>query len=315
MPISINVLNISKTNPTIIKTSSDGRIIIIGVQTDNNLNISKDYGNTWNKIYFGLLIGFSSSINVELISYNISSSGQFITLLCYNNTNKNNYIIISNDYGNNFQQKKDFQQNPTLVISKSIISISSSYEYQIVCTYNSSSNTYINIYLSNDYGTTFNPITLSSTYYNLNCVAMSSSGKYIIIGTSYNNEQSPYYLSSDYGNTFTKYLSNIPYSDTKWSLINMSANGQYIIGIDSVNNNILTSVDYGKTWNYKNYPYSIVSCEMSANGQYITLLDSDGNIYYSVTPYANLSISNNVNIINDLSLNGRAFINNIVIQF
>ena len=95
----------------------------------------------------------------------------------------------------------------------------------------------------------------------------------------------------------------------------MSANGQYIIGIDSVNNNILTSVDYGKTWNYKNYPYSIVSCEMSANGQYITLLDSFGNIYYSVTPYANLSISNNVNIINDLSLNGRAFINNIVIQF
>jgi hypothetical protein len=147
----------------------------------------------------------------------------------------------------------------------------------------------------------------------------SSSGKYIAIGTKLTEfiqkPKSPIYFSSDYGDTFEDYSSNIPYNDNVWDEINMSANGQYIIGIDSTNKRILKSVNYGKTWNFINTPNKIISSEMSANGQYITLIDELGYSYYSVTPYVNLSVSNNLNVMNDLSLNGRAFINNIVIQF
>jgi hypothetical protein len=306
---------------TIIKTTSDGSIIYIGNKNEKNLFFSNDYGNTWIK---------TKDINIgsvyNLLNFSISSNGKLIILLCYyRNIDYYVYFFYSDDYGNNFNQNYYIDLtiynsiNSINQINNSIINMSSSGQYQIFYL----TNTIIsNIYISNDYGLNWNTINniSSNNISSISSISISSSGKYIAIGTILNKTistsiKSPLYFSSDYGNTFNDYSSKIPYSPNNWNIINMSANGQYIIGIDSNYNKILTSINYGNTWNYIDTPYSIVSSEMSANGQYITLIDSLGNIYYSVTPYINISISNNLIVNNDMSLNGRAFINSPVIQF
>jgi hypothetical protein len=309
-PIPTNLIQ------TIIKTTSDGSIIYIGNKNKNNLLFSNDYGNTWSNTGN---INYGSVYN--LLYFSISSNGELIILLCYYENIGNNiyYFFNSDDYGKNFNQNYNIDlsiYNSINPIKNSIINMSSSGQYQIFYL----TNTIIsNIYISNNYGLEWKTINNISSN-NISCISISSSGKYIAIGTILNNTisssiNSPLYFSSDYGNTFNDYSLKIPYTPNNWNIINMSANGQYIIGIDSSYNKILTSINYGNTWNYIDTPYSIVSSEMSANGQYITLIDSLGNIYYSVTPYINISISNNLIVNNDMSLNGRAFINSPVIQF
>jgi len=304
---------------TIIKTTSDGSIIYIGNKNTTFLIFSNDYGNSWQKT-----VNFNNGAVYNLLNFNISSNGQLILLLCYyydSNSNYNIYLFNSNDYGKNFINKYidilfDFKY--TIPIDNSIINMSSSGQYQIFYLTNTINSI---IYISNNYGLNWNTINniSSNNISSISSISISSSGKYIAIGTILNNTistslTSPLYFSSDYGNTFNDYSSKITFANN-WNIINMSANGQYIIGIDSGYNKILTSINYGNTWNYINTPYSIISSEMSANGQYITLIDSLGNIYYSVTPYINISISNNLIVNNDMLLNGRAFINSPVIQF
>jgi hypothetical protein len=318
--INNTLSGISNTNQIdSLSISSDGSIIFFGSKSDTNLYISDDYGNTWNK---------SKNFNGTtyfLSSFAISSNGKYVTALCYNTSSSSNIlyrIFYLSDYNRDFDLVEDkIQQHNTspILINKSIMSMSSSGQYQIICinNNNTTSTSYSNIYVSKNYGLNWSniPNTSSQIYNGLNSVSMSSSGKYIIIGTSITNSLSPFYFSSNYGNTFNEYFPTIPYSPNNWNFTNISSNGQYIIGIDSSNNKIVTSVNYGNTWNYINTLYSIISSAISSNGQYITLIDSLGNIYYSITPYINMSISNNLIVSNDSFLFGRAFINSPVIQF
>ena len=99
----------------------------------------------------------------------------------------------------------------------------------------------------------------------------------------------------------------------------MSANGQYIVAVCLTigsTNGMLSSVDYGQTWNIGTAPSSAWNCvKMSANGQYITAIVKDGYIYNSVTPYVNISISNNLIVYRDVSFNARLFLGGPTFQF
>ena len=129
------------------------------------------------------------------------------------------------------------------------------------------------------------------------------------------------FVSTNYGVTFTAV--GPPYSGNnnyQWTSISMSANGEYITAVSAFtgggNNGILSSVNYGATWNIGTASSAAWSCvAMSTNAQYITAVVNGGYIFNSVTPYINLSISNNLIVYRDCSFNARVFIGGPIFQF
>ena len=100
----------------------------------------------------------------------------------------------------------------------------------------------------------------------------------------------------------------------------VSSNGQYLIasGNDVNSSNILlASTNYGTSWDFVDSSpnVSLNSICISANGQYITGCVYGGFLYNSVTPYINMSISNNLIVYNDVSFNNRLFLGGPVFQF
>ena len=167
------------------------------------------------------------------------------------------------------------------------IAISSSGQYQLA------SNCISGIFLSSDYGESFNKI----SSYLLDDIAISSSGQYqygISHDTFYKSEncgntwicssilddglksistsssgqyisilnENLIYLSSDYGNTFF----SLSLGGTK---ISMSSNGQYQT---VVNDYIYVSSDFGYTWSQKNIINLCSSVCISSSGQYQTVV-------------------------------------------
>ena len=100
-----------------------------------------------------------------------------------------------------------------------------------------------------------------------------------------------------------------------WKGIAISGNGKFQMAL-SYENGIYASNSYGAENTWYNVPSQIqidtnfVSIAMSSNGQYLTIVNNSDTIYYSVTPYINLSASNNLNIYGDTLLNQRLIVNN-----
>jgi len=194
------------------------------------------------------------------------------------------------------------------------IAVSATGQYQIACNGsvdgNSGSYTSGYLYISNNYGVTWNQVNLSVTYYNSGgsqitvstgpfySVSVSSTGQYMIALlnaaaingyalTTNSNYTYCVYTSNNYGVTWK--TSNIQYKLCYASAI--SATGQYQIFIQnnmndnytSPANNIYISFDYGNTFSsYGNINY-MTDVAMSATGQYVTITQgtSTGYIYTS----------------------------------
>ncbi len=129
------------------------------------------------------------------------------------------------------------------------------------------------IYLSNDYGDTWNP-SQQNLNQMWNTIAISESGDLIIAGTLY----SYLYKSKDHGITWNKccYVH-------QWNSLAISDNGQYITG-GIVNGFLKISNDFGETWestakefNKKNW----ISVKISKTGKQQTALSVDDGIYIS----------------------------------
>jgi hypothetical protein len=178
----------------------------------------------------------------------------------------------------------------------------------------------ITAFISNNYGQTWKAIILPYNDY-LNCASISSSGQYICIGRASMTATNNLFVSSNYGATFTAVGPVYSGLNTYlWSSVSMSANGQYITAVSSAtnsnNNSMISSVNYGITWNTGTASSATWSgVTMSANAQYITAVVNGGYIFNSVTPYVNLSISNNLIVYRDCSFNARLFVGGPIFQF
>ena len=131
------------------------------------------------------------------------------------------------------------------------------------------------LYLSSNFGANWilNPGSVSTGQ--LECIAMSGTGQYMLL--SAHGQSSPLflYMSSNFGNSWTN-LTTHPQLSAATSIINfyhpaVSQSGQYIsIATRGDNNNVRISSDYGITWGggitTTGWAYGNV---MSGNGQYM----------------------------------------------
>lgn len=134
------------------------------------------------------------------------------------------------------------------------------------------------VYISRDYGVTWNIIPGISASWN---IAINANGQYQAI----TDNAGDICISSDYGETW----SSIPSSSKQWWGINISDDGKYMLAC-AQGDYIYSSSDYGSTWT-PDYSLSATWywCSMSGSGQYrLAVTDysamsfpGDGKVYIS----------------------------------
>jgi len=106
-------------------------------------------------------------------------------------------------------------------------------------------------------------------------VSISATGQYIY----YTAGNGGPYISNNYGQSFTNCTWTGVTGYTGSDFVLLSSTGQYVIVIYA-NGNFFTSVNYGQTWKNLGYGY-LSGAAMSANGKYVTL--TWGGIVYTMT--------------------------------
>jgi len=265
-----------------------------------------------NRAYIYISSNFGSSFTPvasqqSWLGISISSTGQYQSAI-YNpystiaSIYSGGYIYTSTDYGNTWNPV-----NSTGSKYWSSIAVSSTGQYQTaVSSLSPEVQATIVVYISNNFGKTFTPIstTWAAASINTSSISISATGQYQAIAVNNSN----IYISNNYGASW----STTATSDT-WSSISMSANGQYLIATAN-NNYIVTSVNYGNTWTNNSTVDTIYSAAMSSDGQYLTSISNYstgalGYIYSSKTPVSTLSVSNFAIFGGDVSFNSRIFVN------
>jgi len=307
----------------IIKVSANGQFMIIADALNDKLAVSYDYGNTWNMkstsdnyyhcaisatgqymvacsnpgyVYVSSNFGasftqysvFGLSTTQTWTSVAISANGQYITAVMDTN-NESGFAYISRDYGQTWTTRTQLSGS-TLKCGR--CAMSSDGKYQII----SIANTGTNYYLSSNYGSSFESKTFTlSTGGNISApstkwwdIAVSSSGKYILISTYSSN--SGCYYSKDYGLTWAQVGGIVP--TYNYNSVAMSANGQYMMFAPSTSSNTLyvqnntpgttgsTVATYLSSDNISGAGFA--SCAISADGEYFVALSSttsSSNVY------------------------------------
>ena len=124
-----------------------------------------------------------------------------------------------------------------------------------------------NIYISTDFGSTWTPRSILSTWINN---GMSSTGQYICASDSGGN----IYISSDYGSSFILSYTN----KMAMGCIAVSSDGSHMVACENQNNTnykngIYASADYGNTWTYNTNlsTPSQTGISIDSTGQYIAV--------------------------------------------
>ena len=273
-----------------ISSSGQYMIALLNATTQTYYYTSNDYGVTWTQS-----VGSINSFQLKNIYASaMSSTGQYQVFL-QNFSNNTYFIYLSNNYGNSFNNTFTIS-NPNNYTS---IAISSTGQYITACG-NSG------IYNSNNFGNYWSKV---SSVSNFSCITLSATGQYQYCCVN----SGQIYYSNNYGIIWTL-LSASP-SGT-WKSITVSSNGQYVAAAQK-SGNIYTSNNFGNSWTItKAGSKSWNSIAMSSNGNYITACASEfasslvENIYSSVIPYANVSVSNLLVCYNDASFNNRLIVGN-----
>ena len=256
--------------------------------------ISTDYGITWTdlydiKVHTGFIFDYFDLYTCYVNkSTDINIDGKYQYCSSYTD----NKIYISKDYGQTWA-KKIFIEDSRM-IRNNIYSITSSSDgkniYLSLYSYFYNSNV---ISISNDYGETWsflinnNSNIFTSSYQSFNIFKIDTSydGKYVSI-TNYNNK---ILLSNDYLNTLND-LNDSPIFTYIYP-VKCSSSGQYQLSF--IGNKILTSDNYGKTWNIITYneiynffgefdgkeymiTENLTSCDISLSGEYQYVINKDG---------------------------------------
>jgi hypothetical protein len=115
------------------------------------------------------------------------------------------------------------------------------------------------IYVSSDYGTSFNQ-QIADKIRAWTACSMSVDGKYMVAISP----DEPVYLSSDYGSSWKSVMT----SSKGWADCDMSDSGQYI-GVTSMSIGLSLSTDYGNTWNNVIVNGHGFNIDISNTGQYM----------------------------------------------
>jgi len=265
--------------------SATGQYMIACVNS-GSIYISKEFGNNFNATSISTLGSFAQTWS----SVAISGNGQYMTAVMNSTTTNSGYAYVSRDNGQNWAQVQLGNVTPVQAIQCGRCAMSSDGKYQIV----SIANNGTNYYLSSNYGInfelkTFTPSiagnTISAPTNKWWDVAVSSSGKYMLISTHSGNNGC--YYSKDYGLTWSV-VGGISTSGN-YNSVAMSANGQYMmfasttsIGSGSVNTlyiqnnspgtvgiNVSTAL-LSSSDGINNATFA--SCAISADGKYFTAI-------------------------------------------
>ena len=236
----------------------------------------------------------------------ISADGKYQSAVA----NTADYIYISSDYGDTWQQKASS-------LNWFKIAMSADGKYQTASTYNTP---FGYLYTSDNYGNTWTQIPTNET--SIQDIAMSSDGK-IQIFVRYTTSE--YKISRDYGKTWTngtvnstsgvkgvaissdgKYITIVGaggsdriYTSSNyglnwttigsigtWNSVTMSADGKFQAAVTGGAGYVYISNDYGNTWTRKNNAGSRpwLSISMSSDGKYIAAT-TNGNYNYVSSDY------------------------------
>ena len=143
-------------------------------------------------------------------------------------------------------------------------------------------------YVSNDYGVTWNKINVTK---NWNSVSVAGNGKYMtVVSFDDDGEKGGFiYRSEDYGLSWTDVTPNIPVPGFYYGVA-LSESGQYQTAVITANStssgvvyksSILTSSDYGLTWNYQPLGDNLTGNSISYDGKYQIAEDYGFGLYTS----------------------------------
>ena len=249
------------------------------------------FGQGWSQLT-GVVGSFSGPFYTGAYPTSVATSanGQYIITT----SPGTGQIISSNTYGSSITSS--FSPTSLYEYWKSI-AISSSAQYQTALidgSANTNGNVFLNsadsscVYVSMDYGSTFNSVAVSGigSAASWQAVAVSSTGQYqtaVASGPPNGNV----YLSSNYGRSWSPTNTGAT-SNSTWSSVAMNATGQYQVATIA-NGTVYNTRNYGSSWvslstiGTANWPSSAnwSASAVSTTGQYQVVCASGGNIWLS----------------------------------
>ena len=308
--------------PTSVATSANGQYIITTSQGTGQIISSSTYGST-------LTSSFSpTSVYENWDSIAISSSAQYQTAIIdgsaningnvYLNSADSSCIYVSMDYGSTFKPVVVSGINSsTSGTSWQGITVSSTGQYQTAIASGVPNG---NVYLSSDYGRTWNPTntgaTANSTW---SSVAMNATGQYQIATIA----NGSVYNTRTYGSSWSA-ISSV--GSANWSASAVSTTGQYQV-VCASGGNIWLSNNFGSSWSQVTGLVNQVSpslawngLALTSNGQYMLATVYNSKIYYSINygqtwnqsssdnqPWSAISVSSTGQFANATSLTGTIY--------
>jgi photosystem II stability/assembly factor-like uncharacterized protein len=209
--------------------------------------ISTNFGNNWTQV----------STCVAPSSFDISGDGQY-AMAVFDPSGVCGPVLITANFGKDWF-KPSFPRHVTTVRDGDI---SENGQYMIIANF-ASGNGKDEIFMSNDFGISFQPVAHSDSI-NLYSTVMSRSGNQIYVGQSVGI----LFLSQSYGVSFSP-LATVP-NTGYYSRLNCDDDCLYLLATTSSGVNL--SNDSGVTWK---------STTLPNNGAYHTVLSSSGQYQYA----------------------------------
>jgi photosystem II stability/assembly factor-like uncharacterized protein len=249
--------------------SASGQYQIVGLQSSSNsIYQSSDFGETWSQKTMTDNAVDNGIVNASFVA--MSCSGRYRYVLNEGSEKQILPMMISQDYGKTFLES-------TLRVQGNVIGCSSSGKYVIVIeNINMDPNTESRIYQSYDFGLTFQEnLTLSRTL-TYQCVAISATAQYQVLGCV-----NGAFVSNDYGQTWTLFS----FGSVSISSNAISCTGQYIL-LGSISGSFLTSTNFGETFEtvFFDHDDDIIwsSTAISSSGQYSYIVQDGVGVWRSV---------------------------------
>jgi len=306
--ISFNPIFTGLTNFNFRSVAASNNIDrIIKAGRDALAYMSTDSGVTYSIINTGIRTGINNYTDVAM-----SLNGQYIILT----TNGNAYPYTagygaayrSNNYGATFTQVVATSLGGSSRVINTAMSKNGQYQFI------AADDIPPFIYRSTDYGATW---TIVATIYDVVDITVSSDGRYAFVTSNNNSYYGGIYRSTDYGASFTfvyrdfAKINNFTVLNTDWrGGISASSDGRYVIAgltrtraLVPINvyiqpgniflytylsygyapGYLLTSSDYGVTWQKTSFTDNWGSCCISANGLHMLAGSRSGRFYTSRT--------------------------------
>lgn len=306
--ISFNAIFTGLTNVNFRSVAASNNLDrIVAVGRDAFAYMSTDGGATYSIINTGIRTGVNNYTDVAM-----SSNGQYIILT----TNGNAYpytagyaaTYISNNYGATFTSAPIGLGGYSRFVNAAM---SKNGQYQFVA----ADDIPPYIYRSSNYGVTWGIVAVIPDVVD---IATSSDGRYVFVTSNNSNYyEGGIHRSTDYGATWTLIyrdfvkILNTNVLNTDWrGGISVSSNGRYLIAgltrtralvsvnvydvitgvlrytyryVDYAPGYLLTSSDYGATWQKTSFLDNWGSCGISGNGKHMLAGSRSGRFYTSRT--------------------------------